>query len=126
MPMLVPVPLQNGVTQMKHINDLEVLHWVDCLGDNRFQVNMARAHQTYNVIADPCSAADGYGYTFFWEAPDMYPPPNALIQDITSNQSKESAVFGNVLVIKHTKCNKHDVVDLTVEDIECINCVIRR
>ncbi|KAG2741941.1 hypothetical protein P692DRAFT_20821997 [Suillus brevipes Sb2] len=125
-PMLVPVPLRDGVSQLRHINDLEVLHWVDCLGDNKFNVNMARARKTYNHVAHPSLAGDAHAYTFFREAPDVYPPPNALIRDIMSDQKRASAVFGNVLVIKHTKGNKHEVLDQTVEDIESINCVIRR
>jgi hypothetical protein len=64
-PLLVPVPLRDGVRELKHINDLGVLHWVDCLGDNRFNTNMGRIHKTYNVIAFRSSPGYGYGYTFF-------------------------------------------------------------
>jgi hypothetical protein len=125
-PLLVPVPLRDGVRELKHINDLEVLHWVDCLGDNRFNADMGRVRETYNVIAFRSSPGYGYGYTFFREHRLLHPPPNALIRDITSDLRCLNSVVGNVLVIKHAAGNKHDVVDLTGQDIESINFVIRR
>ncbi|KAG1906520.1 uncharacterized protein F5891DRAFT_1181933 [Suillus fuscotomentosus] len=125
-PLLVPVPLRDGVTQLKHINELEVLHWVDCLGDNRFNADMARTRKTFNVIANTSSPACGYGYTFFREHPALYPPPNALIWDITSDLMSHNNVIGNVLVVKHAAGDKHNVIDLTLQDIETINSVIRR
>ncbi|KAG1841609.1 hypothetical protein C8R48DRAFT_781319 [Suillus tomentosus] len=125
-PLLVPVPLRDGVTQLKHINELEVLHWVDCLGDNRFNADMARTRKTFNVIANTSSPACGYGYTFFREHPALYPPPNALIWDITSDLMSRNNVIGNVLVVKHAAGDKHNVIDLTLQDIETINSVIRQ
>jgi hypothetical protein len=35
-------------------------------------------------------------------------------------------MVGNVLVIKHTAGNKHDIVELILQDTETINSVIRR
>ncbi|KAG1891898.1 uncharacterized protein F5891DRAFT_986455 [Suillus fuscotomentosus] len=108
-PELVPIPLRNGLTRLGHINNLEVLHWVDCLGDNKFNVDMARMHKTYNIITLSSSPAYGYGYTFY------------IIADVHMG----NAVMGNVLVVKHISGNKHAIVDLTIADLDCINEVLR-
>ncbi|KAG1879742.1 hypothetical protein F4604DRAFT_1679336 [Suillus subluteus] len=125
-PEIVPIPLQDGHTQLEHINNLEVLHWVDCLGDNKFNVNMARVRKTHNVIALALSPACRYGYTFFREHPAVFAPPNALIADITGDVCMENAVMGNVLVVKHINGNKHKIVSLTIADLDCINEVLIR
>jgi hypothetical protein len=118
-PELVPIPLRDGITCLRDINNLEVLHWVDCLGNNKFAVNMDCARKTYNVVTHPSSPAYGYTYTFFREHHTIFAPPNALIGVITT--SKANSVVGNVLVVKHTKGKKHEIFDLAAIDVECIN-----
>ncbi|KAG2336234.1 hypothetical protein BDR05DRAFT_1006050 [Suillus weaverae] len=125
-PELVPILLRYGLTHLKHINNLEVLHWVDCLGDNKFNIDMACARKTYNVIVVFSSSGCGYGYTFFREHPALFAPPNALIADITADIHTVDTVTGNVLVIKHINGNKHEIVNLTIADLECLNEVLRR
>ncbi|KAG2122389.1 hypothetical protein BD769DRAFT_1389659 [Suillus cothurnatus] len=90
-PVLMPVSLHDGVSQLRHINDLEVLHWVDCLGDDKFNIDMACAHKTYTLIGHD-----------------------------------RNNVVRNVLVLKHTARNKHNIVKLTVQDIQSINSIIRQ
>ncbi|KAG2124752.1 hypothetical protein BD769DRAFT_1669243 [Suillus cothurnatus] len=125
-PKLVPIPLRDGLAHLKHINDLEVLHWVDCLGNNKFSVDMDRACKTYNITSLNSTAARGYGYTFFREHCMLYAPPNALIGRITASVTTGNSVLGNVLVVKHIRGNKHEVVDLTAADVDCINEVLIR
>ncbi|KAG1890353.1 hypothetical protein F4604DRAFT_1673777 [Suillus subluteus] len=110
---------------LKHINNLEVLHWLDCLGDDNFNVDTAQACKTYNIIAQASYPSYGFGYTFFREHPVLFTPPNGLIGDITAGITMGNSVSGNVLVVKHTKGNKHDIVNLTVVDMECVNEVVR-
>jgi hypothetical protein len=100
-PELVPIPLRDGITCLRHINNLKVLHWVNCLGNNKFTVNMDHARKMYNVVTHPLSPAYGYVYTFFREHRTIFAPPNALIGMITT--TKANLVVGNVLVVKHTK-----------------------
>ncbi|KAG1833642.1 hypothetical protein F4604DRAFT_1674178 [Suillus subluteus] len=108
-PELVPILLRDGLKRLKHINDLEVLHGVDCLGKTNPSL-------TWHV----------YGYTFFREHPSLFAPPNALIEDITADGRFGNAVMGNVLVIKHINGKKHQIVDLTIADLDCINKILRR
>lgn len=122
----MPIPLRDGISQLKHINDLEVLHWVNCLGNDKFTVDMSRARKTYNVITVPSSPAYGYAYTFYREHPMTFAPPNALIGLITSGIAKGNSVTGNVLVVKHTKGKKHEITDLTAVDLECIDEVLKQ
>jgi hypothetical protein len=41
-----------------------VLHWVDCLGDDKFNIDMACAHKTYTLIGHGLLPGYSYGYTF--------------------------------------------------------------
>ncbi|KIK37431.1 hypothetical protein CY34DRAFT_109089 [Suillus luteus UH-Slu-Lm8-n1] len=110
-PILVPIPLWVDVTQLKHINDLEVLHWVNYLGNNKFSADMAQARKTYNMIMEPSSLGYDHGYTFFREHPVLYTPPNSLVREITVGVVKQIEVISNVLVLKHIKGSKHNIVD---------------
>ncbi|KAG1873160.1 hypothetical protein F4604DRAFT_1681211 [Suillus subluteus] len=94
------------------------LHWVNCLGDNKFKINMAHLCKTYNVIALSSSPAYGYGYTFFREHLSLFAPPNALIEDIIADGCFGNVVMGNVLVIKHINGKKHEIVNLTIADLD--------
>jgi hypothetical protein len=84
------------------------------------------ARKTYNITSLNSTAAHGYGYTFFREHCMLSTPPNALIGSITASVTTGNSVLGNVLVVKHIRGNKHEVVDLTAADMDWINKVLIR
>ncbi|KAG1883970.1 hypothetical protein F4604DRAFT_1979622 [Suillus subluteus] len=106
-PYLVSIPFLNGVSQFCHISQLEVSHWVDRLTLDCFIVFTSKFHKTYNVHPGTCGIAPEYGYTFF--------VTHLMLDDVT----------GNVLVIKHPRGNKHDIIDMAADDIAVVNALIQ-
>ncbi|KAG2336260.1 hypothetical protein BDR05DRAFT_1006031 [Suillus weaverae] len=124
-PYLVPIPFLDGVTQFHHISQLKVSHWVDQLATDRFIVFTSKFHKTYNVHPSTCGVAPEYGYTFFRDAPDAYSPPNMLVRDLAFIEDAVDDVTGNVLVVKHPRGNKHEIIDMAADDIATVNTLIQ-
>ncbi|KAG2346976.1 hypothetical protein BDR05DRAFT_996778 [Suillus weaverae] len=124
-PYLVPIPFLDGVTQFHHISQLEVSHWVDQLATDRFIVFTSKFRKTYNVHPGTCGVAPEYGYTFFRDAPDAYSPPNMLVRDLAFIEDAVDDVTGNVLVVKHPRGNKHEIIDMAADDIATVNTLIQ-
>ncbi|KAG2039381.1 hypothetical protein BDR03DRAFT_980889 [Suillus americanus] len=124
-PYLIPVPFLDGVTQLRHISQLEVSHWVNRLATKCFIVFTSKFHKTYNVIPGTCGVVPQYGYTFFRDTPDAYSPPNMLIRELAFIEDAVDNVTGNVLVVKHPRGNKHNIIDMDTDDITIVNALIQ-
>jgi hypothetical protein len=125
-PHLVSVPLRDGVTRLTNISQLETSHWLDYLMRDRFIVLTGRLRKTFNMLPGSPDTPLEHGYTIIREDPWTYPPPNALIRGIACVADTRDDVTGNVLVIKHKKGNKHDIVDMTKEDAHIVDSLIKR
>ncbi|KAG1894069.1 uncharacterized protein F5891DRAFT_1256480 [Suillus fuscotomentosus] len=123
---LVSVPLRDGVESLVDVSQLEVTHWVDQFGPDKFVSSAGRCRKTYNVITDMPEGETPPGYTFFREHPLVYGPPNALVRKIGGITSNEDDVVGNVLVVKHTRGKKHDLMDCEEDDIPWISGIIKQ
>ncbi|KAG2149785.1 hypothetical protein BD769DRAFT_1381530 [Suillus cothurnatus] len=115
-PHLVTVPLRDGVKDLTHLSQLETSHWLDHLKLDKFIVLTGCLRKTFKALPGATETPWVYGYTVIREDPRSYPPPNALIRELA----------GNVLVIKHEKDNKHVIVNMTVEDVDIVNTLIKR
>ncbi|KAG2336262.1 hypothetical protein BDR05DRAFT_1006033 [Suillus weaverae] len=124
-PHLVSVPLRDGVTRLKNISQLEMSHWLDHLKRDKFIVLTGCLRKTFNMLPGAPDTPWEHGYTIIREDPWTYPPPNALIHDIARVTDVRDDVTGNVLVIKHNKGDKHDIVDMTKEDANIVDLLIR-
>ncbi|KAG1844463.1 hypothetical protein F4604DRAFT_1937504 [Suillus subluteus] len=125
-PKIVPILLRDGLSTLTHISHLQVQHWVNILGRQKHVMGMSRNRKTYNVVPDPASAPWMHSYTFFREDPMAYAPLNAIIRTITNITSNGADVMGNVLVVKHARGNKHNILCCTEQDIEAINTIMQR
>ncbi|KAG2107460.1 uncharacterized protein F5147DRAFT_653322 [Suillus discolor] len=125
-PHLVDVPFQDGVTELTNLSQLQILHWVDQLGPDRHVLTSGRFRKTYHTYMDDPETLNMYSYTFHREHTAMPSPPNAMIHELADITSNEDDVMGNVLVVKHLRGSKHDVVDCSAEDIQCVNSIIIR
>ncbi|KAG2094798.1 hypothetical protein BD769DRAFT_1678568 [Suillus cothurnatus] len=125
-PHLVSVPFVDGVATLRHISQLEVSHWVDRLANNRFIVFTSNYRKTYNVNPGTSSDVPEYSYTFFREDPEAFSPPNLLVRDLASIVDPACDIAGNVLVVKHPKGCKHDIIDLIADDIAIVDALIKR
>ncbi|KAG2149783.1 hypothetical protein BD769DRAFT_1381528 [Suillus cothurnatus] len=125
-PHLVSVPFVDGVATLRHISQLEVSHWVDRLANNRFIVFTSNYHKTYNVNPGTSSDVPEYSYTFFREDPKAFSPPNLLVHNLASIVDPACDIAGNVLVVKHPKGCKHDIIDLVADDIAIMDALIKR
>ncbi|KAG1876934.1 hypothetical protein C8R48DRAFT_668952 [Suillus tomentosus] len=123
---LVSIPLRDGVESLVDISQLEVTHWVDQLGPDKFVTSSGRCRKTYNVIADMPEGETPPGYTFFRDHPLVYGPPNALIRNIGGITANADDVEGNVLVVKHTRGKKNDLMDCEEDDIPWISGIIKQ
>lgn len=123
---VVDVPLRDGVSQLSQLSHLQILHWVDQLGPDRHVLTTGRFRKTYNTNADTPEAVSAYGYTFFQEQPSVFSPPNMLIRDLVLIKSNKNDIMGNVLVVKHIRGRKHDIVDCSAEDIQWVNEIVVR
>jgi hypothetical protein len=125
-PHLVSVPFVDGVATLRHISQLEVSHWVDRLANNRFIVFTSNYRKTYNVNPGTSSDVPEYSYTFFREDPEAFSPPNLLVHNLASIVDPACDIAGNVLVVKHPKGCKHDIIDLVADDIAIVDALIKR
>jgi hypothetical protein len=118
-PHLVSVPLRDGIHKLRHLSELETLHWIDHLGGEKFNTTCC-ATETYNTGTD----TNTYEYTLFCDHPDMFGAPNVLIREIASISRNEMDITGNVLVVKHHVGNKASIVDCTYDDIQHTNKIM--
>ncbi|KAG1849528.1 hypothetical protein F4604DRAFT_1687413 [Suillus subluteus] len=125
-PHLVSVPLRDGVTQLTNLSQLETSHWLDHLKRDKFIVLMGCLWQSFNMLPGAPDTSWEHGYTIIHEDPWTFPPLNALICDIACVTDVHDEVTGNVLVIKHKKGNKHNIVDMTREDVSIVDSLIKR
>ncbi|KAG1811661.1 hypothetical protein DFJ58DRAFT_850752 [Suillus subalutaceus] len=126
-PHLVSVPLRAGILCLTHLSQLEVQHWVDCLGRrDRFVVATSHMRKTFNVAVGPSQQPIEYGYTFFREEPAVHGSPNRLICQVASLPSDIQEITGNILVVKHNRGHRHKLVDVRMEDVEWINGIIKK
>ncbi|KAG2152220.1 hypothetical protein BD769DRAFT_1658653 [Suillus cothurnatus] len=123
---VIDVPLRDGVSQLTQLSHLQILHWVNQLGPDRHVLATGRFRKTYNTNAGTPEAASAFGYTFFREHPSVFSPPNMLIRELAHIKSNENDIMGNVLVVKHIRGRKHDIVDCSLEDVQWANEIIVR
>ncbi|KAG2039384.1 hypothetical protein BDR03DRAFT_1009017 [Suillus americanus] len=124
-PHLVSVPLHDGASRLTNLSQLETSHWLDHLKRDKFIVLTGCLQKTFNTLPEGPDTPWDHGYTIICEDPWMYPPPNALICDMACITDVHDDVTGNVLVIKHKKGNKHDIVDMTKENANIVDSLIR-
>ncbi|KAG1830045.1 hypothetical protein DFJ58DRAFT_874728 [Suillus subalutaceus] len=79
---------------------------------------------TYNLIAEMPVGTPVLGYTFFWEHPAVFPAPNRLIQMVAGITENADDVAGNILVVKHARGRKNDVMDCNEVDMEWVNHIM--
>ncbi|KAG2099000.1 uncharacterized protein F5147DRAFT_777522 [Suillus discolor] len=120
---LVSIPLRDGVDSLVDMSQLDVSHWVDQLGPERLISSTGQCRKTYNVIADIPEGGTLPGYTFFREHPLVYGPPNALIREVGRITSNADNILGNVLVVKHTRHMKNELMDCEEDNIPWIGII---
>ncbi|KAG1822150.1 hypothetical protein DFJ58DRAFT_849930 [Suillus subalutaceus] len=117
-------PEYQGILQ--DICQLDVTHWVDQLGLDNLLSLKGLYHKTYNMIANMPQGRTPPGYTFFREHPLLYGAPNTLIQKIDRITMNEDDVISNVLVVKHTRWMKDDLMDCEGDGIPQISRIIKQ
>lgn len=124
-PQIVPVPLQDGKEAFEHIDDLEVNFWVNNVACNRFVVSTTRFRKTFHAIPDHPTLPLPFLYSIIREDPQAFPLPNALVKEICPLLATDDGLKGNILVVKHTKNNKNNVLDMTEADIQLVNLLLQ-
>jgi hypothetical protein len=121
-PSLVTIPVREFALPVKQLSDLEILHWLDALGPERYMSTSSRFRKTYNPKYGEYHA---HSYTFFREHPMAYTPPNLCIRTAADVTPGDEDVTGNVLVIKHMHGRKHDLVHCGEDDVSYVNTILK-
>ncbi|KAG2123119.1 hypothetical protein BD769DRAFT_1670199 [Suillus cothurnatus] len=121
-PSLVTIPVREFALPVKQLSDLEILHWLDALGPERYMSTSSRFRKTYNPKYGVYHA---HSYTFFREHPMAYTPPNLCIRTAADVTPGDEDVTGNVLVIKHVHGRKHDLVHCGEDDVSYVNTILK-
>ncbi|KAG0702156.1 hypothetical protein DFH29DRAFT_999532 [Suillus ampliporus] len=98
-PLLVDIPLQDGVDQLNTLDELEVNHWVHERDVMVCTASRKQHRRTFDTFPNSSTLPDDI-YTVFLEQTSDYAAPNALLQDIARNVNMEGIIEGNILVIK--------------------------
>ncbi|KAG2148137.1 uncharacterized protein EDB93DRAFT_1103806 [Suillus bovinus] len=110
-PYLVSVPIHIYGVECEDLSHLEIIHWVNHLGTNKFITSTSCGRKTYNPVYHWDKMENKYGYTFFC---------------LTGLNWVDGDVNGNMLVIKHNCGNKCAIHNCNEDDIGYINQIIIR
>ncbi|KAG1748250.1 uncharacterized protein EDB91DRAFT_1244967 [Suillus paluster] len=98
-PLIVDVPLQDGVDQLGTLDELEVNYWVRQRDVMVCSASRKQHRRTFDTFPNSSTQPDDI-YTVFLEQNNDYVAPNALLEDIAPNIEPERGLEGNILVIK--------------------------
>ncbi|KAH7907432.1 hypothetical protein BJ138DRAFT_1213806 [Hygrophoropsis aurantiaca] len=98
-PIIVPVPISVGVSQVKSLLNLDVEYWVkqrENCANNSHRVHLMKSFVSMD-----------HSYTMFIDNPRMFPPYNILANTIAPPKNRETPYYGNILVLKHSHLEFH-------------------
>ncbi|KAH7904602.1 hypothetical protein BJ138DRAFT_1119261 [Hygrophoropsis aurantiaca] len=125
-PIIVEVPLIEGATELKSIEDLYIECWVRQRGHTAYSARRAKLRRTYYSVPNLDTVPLDYAYTVFTEDGLSDPPINALLNKMAPPSPKSPYLQGNFLVIKQDTKAKMALVDVCDKDIFVVNLILRR
>jgi hypothetical protein len=124
-PILVDVPLQDGLDRLSTLDDLEVGFWVHQKKGTVDIASRSKYRKTYESLPNSSIALDDV-YTLFFENNDKFPPPNILLDAVVPEVGSSVGLTGNVLVVKAMREDRREIVDMCEADLFLTNFVLRR
>ncbi|KAH7918045.1 hypothetical protein BV22DRAFT_1187225, partial [Leucogyrophana mollusca] len=125
-PILVTVPLDDGISELRTIQDLNVDLWVSQKPRNAFTSQRGHLMKTFNTIPGLNSVPLDYGYSLFAENILSYPPYNILANKMAPAKDDEIPYEGNILAIKHAPFKPSEVKNMNDKDIYLLDTILRR
>lgn len=119
------MPLQEGVSRLRNLTDLNVNYWVNQRDHGEFLALRLRFRQTFSTIPNSVTLPD-HAYTFFYESYNTSLAPNILAEEINGPQTHRIQQEGNVLVIKSSRLNINELVDMCDADVSLTTFVYKR
>ncbi|KAG2739405.1 hypothetical protein P692DRAFT_20368446 [Suillus brevipes Sb2] len=123
-PLVVDIPLKDGISQFRGLGDLEVNYWVNQRDRGPYMACHKRYRKTCQSIPNSKTALD-HTYTFFIECRKSWPSPNALLHQINTRKGRYDQQNGNVLFVKATKGDMRQLVDMRNEDISLTTYLLK-
>ncbi|KAG0694395.1 hypothetical protein DFH29DRAFT_880745 [Suillus ampliporus] len=123
-PLLVDVPLQDGVDQLNTLDELEVNYWVHQHDVMVCTASRKQHRRTFDTFPNSSTLPDDI-YTVFLKQTNDYAAPNALLEDIAPNVDMDGMLKGNILVIKQCQNNPLHIINMHNKDVYLTNFLVR-
>lgn len=124
-PIIVDIPLRDGVHQVRSLGELEVGHWVNQQDRGPYIRCRNRYRKTFKDVPNARTPLN-HTYTLYTETEHSFPSPNALLRTINSRKQQFYQQNGNVLFVKSAKEDDKEIVDITSEDISLTTYLLKR